>query len=325
MRGHRPFAALEQCVVEAFASVPAGGIALACSGGPDSVALVAAAAACSRRAKRRFVVLHVNHAVRSSADRDEGVAMAVAAHANMPFRGVVLSHDATELASPEHSEASLRDRRYAALSEMASSAGCAAVATAHTLEDQVETVLLALVRGAGLHGLAGMPERRPLCEGLELLRPLLGHSHGELAAYAHAAGVPYALDETNEDTRYRRNRLRGLLAELRAMEPSADEAIGRLAHLAREEDTYLDQRAAEALATLTTHEERLAGRIRRIPRPLLRRVLRLWLGGRDLDFEHLDQLAAAVAEGRDGRFFVRKGEEVVIRAGYVKRLRVADG
>ena len=318
MRGANPFGELEQHVADALAEAPAGGLALACSGGPDSVALAALAAAAARTLDRRLVVLHVNHALRSSADRDEGVALGVASRMGLPFQSALLSGEADD-------EAALRAARYDALAAMARTWGCTAIATAHTLEDQVETVLLALVRGTGLRGLAGMPARRALDGDLTLLRPLLERRHGELRAYCHAHGLPYALDESNADARYRRNRLRALLHDLRAVEPAADQAIARLARLAREENAFLDERAAEALGHLVAEEGRLEGRIGELPRPLVRRVLRLWLGGRDLAFEHLDRLAEAAVEGRFGRFFVRKGEEVVIRSGMLERHTTADG
>ncbi|MDE2571539.1 MAG: tRNA lysidine(34) synthetase TilS [bacterium] len=318
MRGARPFAALEQSVLDAFAAIAPGPIAIACSGGPDSVALLAAASAVARPAGRTLVALHVNHSLRATADRDEGVALAAAVHLGVIFKSVRLEPGASD-------EAALRERRYPALVAMALEAAAVAIATAHTLEDQVETVLLALVRGAGLRGIAGMPERRPLAEGLELLRPLLEHGHAELRAYCHARALPYALDESNQDQRYRRNRLRRLLAQLRDVEPSAEGAIVRLARLAREEDNWLDDQAAQALARLAAQEGRLEGSLRHLPRPLLRRVLRLWLGERDIAFEHVDRLAGAVAEGRSGRFFIRKGEEVRIHDGLLERCKSDDG
>ncbi|TAM92282.1 tRNA lysidine(34) synthetase TilS [bacterium] len=318
MRGAKPFGELEQQVSDALAEAPAGGIALACSGGPDSVALVALAAVAARAADRPLVVLHVNHALRSTADRDEGVALGVASRLGLPFQSALLKAEADD-------EATLRAGRYDALVTMARTWNSASIATAHTLEDQVETVLLALVRGTGLRGLAGMPARRALSGDLELLRPLLERGHAELRSYCHAHGLPYALDESNADARYRRNRLRALLNDLRAVEPSADQAIVRLARLAREENAYLDAHAAEALGHLAAEEGRLVGRIGELPRPLVRRVLRLWLGGRDLAFEHLDRLAEAAVEGRRGRFYVRKREEVVIRPGILERHIIADG
>jgi len=319
LRGNRPFADLEQHVLSALESSAPGGVAVACSGGPDSVALLAAAAAVARAAGRDVAALHVNHGVRPAADRDEGVAMAAATHAGAPFHSVLL-----EPGGPAD-EAGLRALRYEALTAMARAAGCGTVATAHTLEDQVETVLLAVVRGTGLRGLSGMPGRRPLGANVELIRPVLERRRGELRAYCHARALPYAIDESNEEPRYRRNRLRRLLAELRAVEPSADEAISRLARLAREEDDWLDRQAAEALASSLIEGARLSGGIRTLARPLVRRVLRLWLGGRDLAYEPLDRLADAVMEGRRGRYFVRKGEEVVIREGVLERRAHGDG
>jgi tRNA(Ile)-lysidine synthase len=175
-------------------------------------------------------------------------------------------------------EATLRAARYDALAALAREADATLVATAHTAEDQTETVLLALFRGTGLDGLAGMPPRRALAEGIELVRPLLRATHAELATELRRAGLPYALDPTNAGARYRRNALRVPLDALRAEFPQLDRAVARAAEIARDE---------------------LAGTDRARARRALRERLRAEDALRDVPFERIE--AALDAEQRGTR------------------------
>ena len=96
-------------------------------------------------------------------------------------------------------------------------------------------MLLALFRGTGIDGLAGMPPRRPLTERVELVRPVLRVTHAELATELRRSALPYALDPTNAQTRYRRNALRAPLAALRDEFPRLDRAVARCAAIVRGE------------------------------------------------------------------------------------------
>ncbi len=227
MRGARPERALDRLVRPALPA-DAGRLLLACSGGPDSVALAALLARLARAVGYELVLGHVNHGARPSAEQDECVVLSVAARLGCPVR----------VARPPwrgSSEAALREARYAALAELAQALGAAAVVTAHTAEDQTETVLLALFRGSGLDGLAGMPVRRPLAAGVDLVRPLLRVTRAELATELRRSGLPYALDPSNALPRYRRNRLRAALAELRPGFPGLDRAVARCAEIVRDD------------------------------------------------------------------------------------------
>ena len=215
---------------------------VACSGGPDSIAL---ASLIDRLARERdgcdVVLAHVNHGVRTSSDQDECVVLSAGARLGrrVAIARPVLARD---------DEAALREARYAALAELARREGASAVATAHTAEDQTETVLLALFRGTGLVGLAGIAPRRPLCAGVELVRPLLRVTHAELATELRRSTLPYALDPSNAQTRYRRNALRAPLDVLRAEFPHLDRAVARCAEIARGELEGTDRaRARRAL------------------------------------------------------------------------------
>ncbi|MEA2689353.1 MAG: tRNA(Ile)-lysidine synthase [Candidatus Eremiobacteraeota bacterium] len=207
---------------------PGTRVCIACSGGPDSIALASLADRLAREDAYDVVLVHVNHGVRASAAQDECVVLS--AGARLGRRVLVARPDVAR-----DDEATLRDARYAALAQLARDAGAQLVATAHTAEDQTETVLLALFRGTGLAGLAGMPPRRPLGDGVELVRPLLRVTHAQLATELRRSGLPYALDPTNAQQRYRRNALRAPLDALRAEFPHLDRAVARCAAIVRDE------------------------------------------------------------------------------------------
>ncbi|HEY0615760.1 MAG TPA: tRNA lysidine(34) synthetase TilS [Candidatus Elarobacter sp.] len=228
MRGARPERALDALARAALRGARGKRICAACSGGPDSVALVSLLDRLASPCGFDLVLAHVNHGVRASADQDECVVLSIGARLG---RRVLLARPALL----RDDEATLRDARYYELAALARAADASLVATAHTAEDQTETVLLALFRGTGLDGLAGMPPRRRLAEGIDLVRPLLRATHAELATELHRASLPYAIDPTNASPRYRRNALRGPLDALRVEFPQLDRAVARCAEIARGE------------------------------------------------------------------------------------------
>jgi tRNA(Ile)-lysidine synthetase-like protein len=284
MRRARPGAALETLVAENV-GVSAGETLLAAvSGGPDSVALAALLADVARRADARVVLGHVNHGLRPTSWQDEAVVLAL---------GVALHVRVVAVSLPEgpSDEARLREERYAALVGMARDLNAARIFTAHHVRDQAETVLLALFRGTGPAGLAGMPPVRTLAEGIVLQRPLLGVEPADLAAYRAARHLPYALDPSNADLGYRRNAVRAALEDLRSAFPHLDAAVARCASIAR------DERAGEPRAAA---------------RAELRAALEASVGTRDISFERLDAAARALERGDRGRHFLRRGVELHI-------------
>jgi len=148
MRGARPERALDVVVRAALRPDRGARVLVACSGGPDSVALAALLERLSRTTRTELVLGHVNHGRRAGAEQDECVVLAVAARLGRP---VAIAYPAIA----RDDEQTLRSARYAALEDLARAAGCGAVVTAHTAEDQTETVLLALFRGTGLTVWAG--------------------------------------------------------------------------------------------------------------------------------------------------------------------------
>jgi len=228
MRGARPGAALDVEVARVLDLPRGSGVVVACSGGPDSIALAALLARWAPAREIAITLAHVNHGLRESAWQDECVVLSVGARLGCPVR-------VASLAGTDDDEASLREGRYAALGTIAREVGAIAVATAHTAEDQTETVLLALFRGTGLEGLAGIPVQRPLEPGITLVRPLLRIPRAELIAEVRRSALPVARDPSNADQRYRRNAVRTALGDLRGSFPGLDRAVARCAEIVRDD------------------------------------------------------------------------------------------
>ena len=223
------------------------------SGGADSTALLLWLAASS---SRPLIAVHVQHGLRGArAERDARHAARLCRGRGIPFRLVRVR---VARRSARGLEAAAREARRKALLAAAKKAGARAVALAHTLDDQAETVLMRLFEGSGPAGLAGMRPSSPLKEGegVSILRPLLRVRREEARAYLRALKVKWVEDETNRDEGRLRNRLRRRLWPLieRALGPSAAEGAARSAELlgaAREAlDASVKQARAELLQAL---------------------------------------------------------------------------
>lgn len=212
----------------------------ACSGGADSCALVLALAS---RAPSEVVVAHVLHDMRppeeTSADRDFVRALAsdlglgfVEASVKVPGRG--------------NAEGAARRLRYAELARLAREHACACVATGHHAEDQLETMLLALLRGAGPGALAGMRERRTLGGDIALIRPMLRVTRADSERVCALAGVAWREDRTNLDTSRARAALRHtVLPLLEQMRPGAARRAADASDLLRGAAALLDARVRD--------------------------------------------------------------------------------
>lgn len=287
MRGAKPQRALEEAVQRGGAVREGERVLVACSGGPDSVALALVLAALAPAMRLDVRLAHVNHGVRASAWQDEAVVLRVAAALGLPVSVVAPK-------IRRRSEAAMREARYAALETIARSCGSNVVATAHHAGDQAETVLLALFRGTGPDGLAGMPPRRNLAAGIDLARPLLRVAREHLLHAVAGAGLPYAVDPSNADASLRRNAVRQALQALRPLFPRLDAAVARTAALAGEE----------------AKPTPLAVRRREV-----RRLLAEQCGLRDVEFVHIEAAVRALEAGRSGRFSMGPGLSVAIEKG----------
>lgn len=241
-------------------------LVVGCSGGADSLALLALAAG-----SLRPVAVYVDHGLRPGPEREADVSAVRDAAERL---GTDLEVVAAPVAPGPNLEARARDARYAALESVRRARDATAVAVGHTADDQAETVLLALLRGAGISGLAGMPPRRG-----HLVRPLLGLRRRDTEAICTAAGLRWVDDRTNHDLHLRRNRIRHrVLPELcDTAERDLVPILARQARLLREEAELLDGLAAQLLAR--AGPDAPSTRVLACaPRALTRRAVRLWLG-----------------------------------------------
>ncbi len=211
-------------------------VGIALSGGADSCALLLLMEALAREEGFALVCIHVHHGLRDSADSDQAFACTLSKELNLPYLVRYL-----EWNKPDISEEMARKGRYEALFQMKEEAGCEVIALAHHLEDQAETLLMHLLRGAGGKGLRGMAQFER-----NLWRPLLAVSKETLLLLLEEENQAYCTDETNLLPHYTRNALRlQVMPSLRQLYPKCDQALYRAAVLQR--DQYaLSQMAVSA-------------------------------------------------------------------------------
>jgi tRNA(Ile)-lysidine synthase len=224
-------------------------VLVAVSGGADSVALARALEAI-RGGDGRLVLAHYNHRLRGAeSDLDQAFVERLAEQLGLR---IVVGQAASDLAaggSGEGIEGAARRARYEFLSSAAGQCGARYVSTAHTADDQVETVLHHVLRGTGLAGLAGISRFRELRDGVSLVRPLLDVTRAEVLDYLRGIDQPFRDDASNVAVDFTRNRIRLQLLPIleRDYNPSVRDALLRLADIARQASDYLDQQAAVLL------------------------------------------------------------------------------
>lgn len=285
---------------------------LAVSGGADSLALAHGCAALARSGHGAYSVCHIEHGLRGAeALRDMQLVQCFCAAYGLPC--YVEHVDVRALAAAEHLsvEDAARRLRYEALRRVAAQVGAAAIVTAHHEGDQAETVLLKLLRGAGLDGLSGMRAQQG-----DILRPLLSLPRELLEQYCAAEQLEFCHDSTNDDTAYTRNSVRKELLPLLAERYNAEivPALARTALLLGEDADFLTQTADAAYARLVTSAE---DGLHIALKPLLAehiavrlRVLRrayFELGGSELSFERSRALAALCERRSGGRLIQLPG------------------
>jgi tRNA(Ile)-lysidine synthase len=225
----------------------AGGetVLVAVSGGADSVALLTLLAALAPAWRLTLHVLHVDHGLRADSARDAGLVRALAARLGVPAQVERVR------VGPGSVEAAARAARYAALEAEADRLGAGRIAIGHTADDQAETVLMRVLDGAGVRGLAAIPPVRG-----RIIRPLIEIRRPALRDALVAGGVEWIEDPSNRDPKFLRNRIRHELLPLLAASYHADvvPALAGVARLARESVDALDRTAARELARLATPE-----------------------------------------------------------------------
>ncbi len=298
-----PLADRVAAAVEGQASIPRGaGVVVAVSGGGDSVALLHLLAELAERSLLTLAgVAHVNHRLRGAAsDEDERFCRDLARRLGLPC--LVESVAVADIARSRRVsvERAGHQVRHAFFGRAAAELGAGRVALGHTIDDQAETVLLRLIRGAGTAGLSGMRPRNRL-----LVRPLLAITRAELRRYLRDRGIPFREDASNADRRVPRNRVRHeLLPHLRTYSPGIVEALARHADIARADEAWLSRRANEAAADLVLQDggsvELDAAGLAALPPALARRVVRDALArvapNREVGFDPIERVRRMAAE-----------------------------
>lgn len=223
-------------------------VVLAVSGGADSIALLRAWSSLQRERGDQILVATFDHQLREGSDDDARFVADCAERLDLP---VVVGKPPEPIQGTGGNsiEGAARQARYRFLIEAARHAGATFVATAHTADDQVETVLFRIFRGTGLRGLAGIPKRRRLAAGVELIRPFRDVWRTEIDDYLAQHSQESRFDPSNADLTFTRNRLRGeTLPYLRQeFNPRVDEAVLRLSDLAADAASCEEARIACAL------------------------------------------------------------------------------
>lgn len=303
-----------EAAIEAFA--PALPVGVALSGGADSTALLVA---CALRWPGQVHAIHVHHGLQAAADGFEEHCVALCRRLDVPLTSQRVDARHAPGQSPEDAA---RQARYKAIEAVVlsnqSRVAIQSIALAQHADDQSETLLLALSRGAGVAGLAAMPERWQRA-GITWHRPLLQVAGAEVRRWLLGQGVAWVEDPTNADQRYTRNRIRTqLLPALEAVFPAFRETFARSASHAAQAAELLHEIAQADLAVVGTPPQIRA--LQELSRARQANVLRCWLRERHGTTptaaqlgELLDQLAACTTRGH--RIHIKVGRGFVVRSG----------
>ncbi|MCR5417893.1 MAG: tRNA lysidine(34) synthetase TilS [Lachnospiraceae bacterium] len=281
-----------------------GAVVLAAvSGGADSVCMLRILHDLQDRLGIRLCAFHFNHRIRENADRDEAFVRELCGSLGIPFYRDEADVPSYAKEKGLSLEEAARELRYRALRGAAEAIHADRISTAHQMEDQAETVLLALLRGSGLTGLGGIRPRRE-----ELIRPLLFLSRERIEAYLKQVGQDFVTDETNEDEAYTRNLVRRrILPELIAVNDKGICHIQKTSFLLAEATDYIRQQAAGALADCRIGDNAEGGEwsvsaITKKPAFLQKEMLHLMIGQaagsrKDIGGVHVEDLMKLLVSG----------------------------
>lgn len=213
-------------------------IVVAVSGGPDSVCLLAILNELSGPLGIELVVAHYDHGLRPAEDENESrFVEALSASLSIPFKTKKAGAD---LAVSRALEERARHARYCFFDEVKEECRAQKIATAHTLNDQSETVLMRLLRGSGVTGLAGIP---PVRDGM-IIRPLISTTRDEIMSYMELKGLKFVTDSSNSQPCFLRNRIRmEVLPQLKEIQPRVIELLGRTGEIMRRDDEWMEAEA----------------------------------------------------------------------------------
>lgn len=311
--------------------VPGNSVLIGVSGGPDSIALAQVLTGLKKNLGIRIGLAHLNHMLRGShALADETFVREFAGEHNLELE--VEKKDIAEVAKTQRLcvEEAGRNARYDFFTRVARERGFHRVALGHHRDDNVEQVLMNLVRGAGPRGLRGIPPVRQK----KFIRPLIRMSRADILAFLDDLNQTYRIDGSNEDTSYLRNRIRHCLIPFLETQfnPDIKTAIARMSGIIEQEDDFLDRMAQTALDNATTGRQReqielSIPEINRLDRALGARVIRAALLSVKQDLRRIsnthirDVLNFAAQKGESGKSLDLPGQIRVYRQRDILRIK----
>jgi tRNA(Ile)-lysidine synthase len=269
-----------------------GKILCAVSGGADSVCMLHLLKSMAEKLHISVAAAHFNHMLRGDeSDRDEEFVRSLCEDLNVPFysgRGDVAKFARENSMGTEEAA---RKLRYDFLFKTAEEIGAQKIATAHTADDNAETVIMRIARGTGLKGLCGIPPVRD-----NIIRPILTVTRQEVEDHLEKYGLPHVEDSTNLSDDYTRNKIRHLVMPvLREINPQVSEAVASMTELLRQDESFLEREAEAALKRFPG--ERLPVKeLLELPEPVLRRVI-MARAGENLNKVHVESILSLLRTG----------------------------
>lgn len=294
------------------------GVLVGLSGGPDSVCLLVMLDRLRGHFGINLYASYVDHGLRPGETPAEiEFCTRLCLSLNIPFS--VKSVDVKSFVKERglNKQEAARELRYKALNEAAHKAGASRIALGHTADDQAETVIMRLLRGAGTLGLSGIPPVRK-----NIIRPIIGIERKEIERFLDTEKIGFLIDSSNLKDKYMRNRIRStVMPALKGLGPDMALTIARTADLFREEDNYLELQVTKALMKLIgrktdTAIELLVSPLERMDKALLRRIIRRAVsaveGLRGISFIHIEALLGLVKSGQAGdRLYLPRGVRAI--------------
>mgnify|MGYP001582768649 CR=1 FL=1 len=304
--------------------VPGQHLLVAVSGGPDSVALLSLLHRLARSWRLTLTAVHCNYGLRGAeSDGDESFVSTFCRERHLSL--VIHRPRLAKRRQRSSLQAAARDARYDFMKQLAHEVGADCIAVGHTANDQAETLLMWMLRGAGMAGLVGMPYARED----RIIRPLLAATREEVLAYLEHEGLTYRRDSSNEKPLYHRNRIRKeLLPVITQLAPAAVRVLQRQADLLREDEQYLEQVTNKLVRALVSHDSRGVQRVDRqavieLPVALQRRLVRAILQtydeeGRASSLRAVESVRRLLLKGRNGARLSLKQALVTLDQGSVR-------
>jgi len=299
-------------------------ILVAVSGGADSIALLSLLHRLADPWRLKLTVVHCNYGLRGAeSNGDESFVRTFCLERHLPL--VIHSPKLAKRRENSSFQAAARKARYDFMGQLAQEVGADRIAVGHTANDQAETILMWMLRGAGLAGLAGMPYVRET----KIIRPLLVSTREEVLEYLKHEGLAHRLDSSNEKSLYHRNRIRReLLPVITKLAPAAVHVLQRQADLLREDEYYLKTVTTKLMRNLVSHSPEGVQQLNRqavmelpvaLQRRLVRAVLRTYEEeGRASTIRVVESVRLALLKGRSGAQLSLKQVLVSVDQGSVQ-------